>query len=426
MTSGWASREEAGGDGRLASAFPALLGVLATVLILQLVEMRASPAGFVYRMFRPAGDFLEWSIPAAILLLFSWTVFDLLGKLRRIAVEKARLRKDAVANLPMVIATRGVAEASRSLRALPRPERRRLVVARLTALVDLLRQTRDAGRSHEAFRHQAQIAADTAAGGYALVRVFIWAMPILGFIGTVMGMGLAVGDFSGFLTGDIEDVELVKSELSKISAGLAFAFDTTLLGLVASLAAMLGTSLVQKSEESLQTALEQLGLGVIANFREEQGPRAAPALAAEDVERIETGLNALAERFSALASRLQELHGATAALAERVGLVAGSEQSLDERVRAGAAAVEQLGAAVEAGGRRFVEAVGGLSRRVAELAENQRSTADVVPLVARLAEQVARIEQIHVRSIQLLDQLTGPLELRIVPSIPPHATGQGS
>jgi hypothetical protein len=45
----------------------------------------------------------------------------------------------------------------------------------------------------------------------------------------------------------------------------------------------------------------------------------------------------------------------------------------------------------------------------------------VVPLVARLAEQVARIEQIHVRSIQLLDQLTGPLELRIVPSMASHA-----
>ena len=31
---------------------------------------------------------------------------------------------------------------------------------------------------------------------YALVRVFVWAVPTLGFIGTVLGLGAAVGGFS--------------------------------------------------------------------------------------------------------------------------------------------------------------------------------------------------------------------------------------
>ena len=132
-----------------------------------------------------------------------------------------------------------------------------------------LHTTNDVQRSHEFLRHQTDIDSDNAASRYAVLRIFIWAMPILGFIGTVLGIGLAVGDFSGFLTGDIEDVNIVKKELSKITGGLSFAFDTTLLGLAASLVAMIATTFVQTIEERFLTNLEKLGLNIISNSKTE-------------------------------------------------------------------------------------------------------------------------------------------------------------
>jgi hypothetical protein len=62
---------------------------------------------------------------------------------------------------------------------------------------------------------------------YTLSNVFIWAIPILGFIGTVIGIGQAVGAFSGSLD-QAQDISLLKKSLNDVTGGLATAFDTTL------------------------------------------------------------------------------------------------------------------------------------------------------------------------------------------------------
>ena len=42
-------------------------------------------------------------------------------------------------------------------------------------------------------------------GGYSLIRTFIWALPVLGLIGTVIGISLAVGGFAEFLSTGTDD-----------------------------------------------------------------------------------------------------------------------------------------------------------------------------------------------------------------------------
>ncbi|HOU90165.1 MAG TPA: MotA/TolQ/ExbB proton channel family protein, partial [Polyangiaceae bacterium] len=116
-----------------------------------------------------------------------------------------------------------------------------------------------AGRSLQDASGQQQRLADTDAdaveSSFASVRVFVWAIPILGFIGTVLGIGEAVGGFSQAVA-SAEDLEVIKKSLSGVTTGLAVAFDTTLLALVMSIVVMLPMSALQRLEEGLLGAVD--------------------------------------------------------------------------------------------------------------------------------------------------------------------------
>lgn len=90
---------------------------------------------------------------------------------------------------------------------------------------------------------------DTTHINYSLVRIFVWALPVLGLIGTVLGISESVGDFSKFLGGNVEDVAAIKKNLVGVTAGLSFAFLITLQGLLTSLITMLIVSFLQNREE---------------------------------------------------------------------------------------------------------------------------------------------------------------------------------
>lgn len=89
-----------------------------------------------------------------------------------------------------------------------------------------------------------------AAGSYTMLKVFIWAIPILGFVGTVIGISTAVGGFSDVLQ-VADDLGQIKTTLTRVTVGLAVAFDTTLLALVISVLIMFPASIVQRREERM-------------------------------------------------------------------------------------------------------------------------------------------------------------------------------
>ena len=66
---------------------------------------------------------------------------------------------------------------------------------------------------------------------FSLPKVLMWAIPLLGFIGTVIGMSQAVGSFDAVLS-NADNVDGLKSGLTKVTSGLGTAFDTTYLALV--------------------------------------------------------------------------------------------------------------------------------------------------------------------------------------------------
>ncbi|HEV7923902.1 MAG TPA: MotA/TolQ/ExbB proton channel family protein [Verrucomicrobiae bacterium] len=85
------------------------------------------------------------------------------------------------------------------------------------------------------------------ASSYAVIHAMIWAIPVLGFVGTVLGLSIAIQKFTGALTGTT-DVNQIKDHLKEVTAGLSTAFETTLVGLAFALLLHLLSDLVQQKE----------------------------------------------------------------------------------------------------------------------------------------------------------------------------------
>lgn len=87
-------------------------------------------------------------------------------------------------------------------------------------------------------------------GTYTVVKGLIWAIPVTGFVGTVLGLSDAVGGFGQVISQGV-DIEIMKNSLSGVTSGLAVAFETTLIALVAALFLQLYMTIIMQKEEDL-------------------------------------------------------------------------------------------------------------------------------------------------------------------------------
>jgi biopolymer transport protein ExbB/TolQ len=119
----------------------------------------------------------------------------------------------------------------------------------------------------EILRSQAEQDESTMQTSYSLLQAFIWAIPVLGFIGTVLGLSEAIGAF-GEVLGGASDVSQLASALRGVTAGLSTAFETTLQALVAALFIQLILTLLRKSEEEfLDSCAEYCTRNVVGKLR---------------------------------------------------------------------------------------------------------------------------------------------------------------
>ncbi len=87
-----------------------------------------------------------------------------------------------------------------------------------------------------------------AHGSYSLVRVIIWAIPILGFLGTVIGITLAIAQLNP---------KQLEESLNTVVGSLGIAFDTTALALTLSMFLMFTQYAVDRSEQRLLAAVDR-------------------------------------------------------------------------------------------------------------------------------------------------------------------------
>lgn len=85
---------------------------------------------------------------------------------------------------------------------------------------------------------------------YALSRIIVWAIPILGFLGTVIGITVAMGELGVSVDGG--------DSLKKMLAGLSVAFDTTALALALSMVLMFTQYVVEGRENDLISTVDKI------------------------------------------------------------------------------------------------------------------------------------------------------------------------
>lgn len=136
---------------------------------------------------------------------------------------------------------------------LPPKLRDSLMVNRMRKALELFESRVNNGEVADFLNTQSDIDANRSSSSYSIVKVFLWAIPILGFIGTVIGLSVAVGSLA---MGDTSDPEALKSSINKLTDGLSTAFDTTLLGLILSILMSFPLAAVQKKEDETLTMID--------------------------------------------------------------------------------------------------------------------------------------------------------------------------
>ncbi len=185
-----------------------------------------------------------WTQPMA--LFFAWTVliFTLL-KAIALAQQFPSLRQNWIpANYPLNH-LRDVAQLQQTL-----AQRRGLLPNRCSRVLAAFLTSEQRAIAAEVAAEDSGSAAAATDASYTIPRVLVWAIPLLGFIGTVVGISQAVSGFSNFLE-TAQDVNQIKEGIGSVTTGLAVAFDTTLVALVLSVFVMIPLVAVERWEAKL-------------------------------------------------------------------------------------------------------------------------------------------------------------------------------
>lgn len=269
---------------------------------------------------------------------------------------------------------------------------KRMVYTRVMRVLAMWINSRDLERTSQYARENSEMDIFASDASFRANRLFIWAMPLLGFLGTVYGVSYGIGGFAEFLRGDVS-AEDIKFQVGLITQGLAVAFYTTLVGLWTAGAASFPSMSAERREEQLlseiDSLIEERLTSRMPSIRKTEFPVEAITAMREDIGHMAEALTAplkdliasIEEGFRRIPSpqRYEEVFAQAIARAGdlindkysqfqiryevRIGelgeQLAGKLAEISERFRTGAEAVaqrlDQQARAIEQSGARAVE-----------------------------------------------------------------------
>jgi hypothetical protein len=283
------------------------------------------------------------------------------------------------------------AEAARLLAGLdrlPRRLRNTYLARRVVAVLDFLCQRRSAAELDDQLRTLSDNDALALETSYSLTRFITWAIPILGFLGTVLGITMAI---SGVHDDDLQ--------IGSITGGLANAFDATALALGLTMITMFVSSLVERREQSLLEEVDRYVDRELAHRFERADAAVEPVLriVEQQTQSLLSATERLVQRQAEVwAQALAELEQRSAETLRQqqeqvtVALAAALEKTLENHAQR-LLAFEQL--AIEQSAQLF-EQFGAVAVAVRDTGrEQQASLAGVGEAVAAQAAALDRLQQ---------------------------------
>lgn len=188
-------------------------------------------------------------IPYAICFFTAWGMAILFIKWRKLALQRRALRIAVVpSDRDFVLSSQTVDDVLRNVAQSVDDPRRFVLFNRLLPALSNLRNLGRVSDVDDTLRSQADNDVGAMETSYSVLQGLVWAIPVLGFIGTVQGLSQAIGAFTEVLA-TVNEVEQLLASLKGVTVGLAVAFETTLQGLVAALSLQMILTFLKKSEE---------------------------------------------------------------------------------------------------------------------------------------------------------------------------------
>ena len=193
---------------------------------------------------RPSNQFAV--IPATFFFFGGTTILLLKG--RKVKFQQRALQLSAVPADPEFILTETTAATVLArIRSLVDHPRHFILLNRIDRALSNFRNIGQVNDVSAILRAQAENDEDQVASSYTVVNGLVWAIPVLGFIGTVLGLSLAIGRFTATLQA-AGDLALIRASLQGVTGGLATAFESTLVALTFTLILQLIITFQQKRE----------------------------------------------------------------------------------------------------------------------------------------------------------------------------------
>lgn len=184
-----------------------------------------------------------------ITILFFWCIFILFIKGRKVKFQERALTLATVPQqVDFVLNEESAATVLQRISMLVDSPRNFILLNRVERALSNLKNVGGVSDVSSILKAQSENDESFIYSSYLKVQGFVWAIPVLGFIGTVMGLSKAIGNFAGTLSADTGDINAIKANLTNVTSGLSVAFETTLIALVASLIVQLYFTRMQEKE----------------------------------------------------------------------------------------------------------------------------------------------------------------------------------
>ena len=193
-----------------------------------------APAGKPTSMFTGGETFANlfyehFTISFTNVLFFCWGASILFLKHRKLKRQRDAMLLDVLPmELGKEINAQNVSTFIDHVYQLPERLRDSLMVNRMRKALEFFEARQNSSDVIALMSSQSGVDGSRISGSYIIVRAFLWAIPLLGFIGTVIGLSHALSaiDLS------VGEMQKTMNSLGGVIGGLGTAFNATLLGLV--------------------------------------------------------------------------------------------------------------------------------------------------------------------------------------------------
>jgi biopolymer transport protein ExbB/TolQ len=313
----------------------------------------------------------HFTVSFANTLFFFWGAAICYLKLLKLKHQRRAMLLDVLPmDLGNEISAKNVGTFIDHVYGLPVQLRDSLMVNRIRKALEFFEVRQNVADVSTLMSSQSAIDGARITGSYILVRAFLWAIPLLGFIGTVVGLSHAI---SGMSFSNVEDVNKIVSSINNVTNGLGTAFDATLLGLVFAVLLNFPINSLAKHEEEALNDIDAFCNEVLLPRLDDGAAKQSKALNST------SDLRVMAETLGrALTSSQKEFLTDLNALSSRMLSYANDLESRNEQYQQ--AALQYLGQQMNA-----------LDKRAEEHLDSVREKQDAV--MAAFSESMLKMQQ---------------------------------